>query len=631
MMQIQKTKFASINQAGVRRILFLILLAWTAGFASTQARSQEFDRFDSSAVQPVLSQPLQWVSVNVTTAPALPQAFEAMPEAWAFAPYTHSTILPTANGQDVWAKFSLAPASTPQSWIIRIARVSIGKVSLYSLDANGAWAVQSAGVKIAPSSWNRTTRTPSFEVLTSHTGKTYYLRFENPSPVTERPELMSNLDFSDGTSVVGTLTGLMLGTFGFLILACMASFVVARNTVFLALAALTASALFNQLVSLGYGAWRIWPESAYLNQSMQWAAPLWTMATGCWFFAQASHAKDSHRRIYLLLAGLAAASVCLSVIALIAVDQLPRGLFNFWAGAILAVVALSQAWLAWRGTRWNRWLFAGLLPLAGVSVTRVLYNHGWLSHIESAQFAGIVFIQLSLMLFFLVLAWRSRDLLLSAELAKGLTSSDPVSGLINARVALIRLRQMLLRSDRLKLGCGVIMLRWVYFRKLKSTQKPEQLHALTKQFAHILTKLIRDIDTASVLGGGNFMLLIEGPITRSALASLSTQILTNCIRASEKFDLPNAFQMHIAIWQPGMAPGTAGKVMETLKTRLDQMLINTRRPVQFLDSLKSEAEPDQGPEQEFGQRRDEMLAKINAIEASPGFRAPLTDKNPKTP
>ncbi len=605
------------------------MLVLTAGFAAGQAQAQEFDRLNSGSAQPALSQPLQWVRANEAAAPALPQAFAAAPQAWAFAPYTHKTILPTSSGLDAWARFSLAPAPVPQSWIIRIPRASVGKVSLYSLDESGVWAAQTAGVKIAPSRWNRTTRTPSFEVLTSNTEKTYYLRFENSSPITERPELMSNLDFSSGASNVGTLIGLMFGMFGFLILACLGIFFVARNTVFLALAALVAAALLNQLVSLGYGAWRIWPASAYMTQAMQWTAPFWTMAAGCWFFAQASYAKDSHRRIYLLLAGLGAGSACLGVIALFAIDLLPLVFLNFWAGAILVFVALSQAWLAWRGTRWNRWLLAGLLPLAGVSAARVLYNYGWLSHIEFAQFSGIVCIQLSLMLFFLVLVWRSRDALLSAELAKGLTSNDPFTGLINARVALIRLRQMLLRTDRLQLGCGVIMLRWGSFNKLMASQNPEQQRALLKHFAQLLTKLIRDIDTAAVLGNGNFVLLIEGPVSRSALASLSTQILTNCIRSSEKFDLPNAFQLNIAIWQTESTSRSTGQVMHALKTRLDQMPANTRRPVQFVDSMKSDADPEQEPEHEFGQRRDELLAKINAIEASPSFHAPLMDKKEK--
>ena len=125
------------------------------------------------------------------------------------------------------------------------------------------------------------------------------------------------------------------------------------------------------------------------------------------------------------------------------------------------------------------------------------------------------------------------------------------------------------------------------------------------------------------------MILVEGPISRDALSALATQILTACIRMSEKIDIPNAFNFHIAIWQGNVGTSDDAELTETLKTRLNQMSYGTKRPVQFVDAVTSDPGPEQ--EEEFVQRRDELVAKINAIEASPSLQAPLIDWSQKNP
>ena len=101
-------------------LLFVLL-------ASGTATAQEFERLYSKSIQPVLSQPLQWVSAPSIAAPSLPEAFVVNPDAWAFAPYSSKTVLPTSIGRDVWLKFTLAATPTPQSWVIRIPRLTVRK------------------------------------------------------------------------------------------------------------------------------------------------------------------------------------------------------------------------------------------------------------------------------------------------------------------------------------------------------------------------------------------------------------------------------------------------------------------------------------------------------------------------
>ena len=617
------------NKKSLNTVLSQLLFFLTVGLTNLQAQAQEFDRLYSDSIQASLSQPLQWVSADASTAPSLPAAFAANQQDSAFAPYTQSTVLPTSRGRDVWVRFSLAATPTPQSWIIRIPRVTVQKVSLYSTDASGQWQVKSAGAALASASWARKTRIPSFEVITGNQEKSYFLRFEHPVALTERPELMRVADFADGAAKVSTLIGLMFGMYGLLMIACFVAYAMARNSVFLALALFIASLLLLYLTQMGYGAWRIWSGSGYANGVMLWLAPLFCMAAGSWFFAKASYAKDTNKTVYRLLSGAAVGSLLLGVIKLVFKDALPPIFLYNWASAVLFAAVSSLLWLSWRGMRWNLWLVAGLAPIAGAAVARLAYNYGWLARVEFAQTVSIFLTQLGLMWLLVALVWRSRDALLSKERASALANNDPATGLIRDHVAKMRMERMLLRADRLKFGCGVIMLRWIDFAKIMASQSPERQDAMLKQFGQVLARVIRDIDTAAVLGDGHFMVLIEGPVSRSALASLSTQILTACIRLSEKFDQPQAFRLNVAIWQAEPTPRTVKQVIGALQTKLSHMSATTKRPVQFTDNVNSIPQPED--DQDYEERRDELIAKINAIEASPSLQAPLMAETRKRP
>jgi GGDEF domain-containing protein len=599
------------------RILWLLLL----GLQSAVGHAQVFDRLYPDSAQITLAKPLEWVATPKGTV-ATPDPFNAQPDAWRFKPYTGSTALPTSDQQEVWVRFTLAVTPNRQVWFVRLARASIVKVSFFSHDGSGQWQVQSAGESIAPAQWALRTRSPSFEVQSSSRGEqTYYMRFEHRTAITERPMLISPIEYINGASRVGILIGLLGGMFGLLSVLCLAAFVIARNPVFLWFGAFVMALMFSQATLIGFGGWRMWPNSAYLNQVMGWVTGCLALATGAWFCATASYAKDSHIWIYRLLRALALGSLLWAVLAVANLEVFSREIRNAWTALVTVLVIGSLAWMTLRGQRWNALLLIGLLPIGLATLTRLAYNLGWVVQVEFAQTAGIFSAILGLLWLMLALVWRSRIALLSTELAAAMNNYDAATGLVQERVVRARLPHMLLRATQLKMDCGVIKLRWVNYAQLMASVGPEKQKAMLRQVGQVLSRVTRDIDTAARLGDGHFMILVEGPISRIALTSMSTQILSAFIRASDKFGLPSAFSFHIAIWQADVVPCTDKEVLEALTTRLNQMSYGTKRPVQFVDMATS----DPGPEQreELNQRRHELIAKIDAIEASPSLQASL--------
>lgn len=605
------------------RKLWVLLLC----LMGSVAHAQVFDRLYAESAQIVLAQPLEWVAAPRGTV-ATPDQFNALPDAWRFQPYTAITVLPTSDKQEVWVRFTLPVTTNRQVWFVRITRPSIAKTSFYSRDASGSWQMQSAGQSIAPAQWALRTRFPTFEVQSSSRGEqTYYMRFEHRVPITERPMLLTPIEYIDGASRVGIVIGLVVGMFGLLSILCIAAYAIARSTVFLWFGSFVVALMFSQITLIGYGGWRIWPDSAHLNQVMGWVTTCMALATGAWFCARASYAKDSHIWIYRLLNTLGLVSLLLALLALPNLEIFSREIRNAWVAMVTVLMICSLAWMAVRGQRWNAALLVGLVPIGLAAMARVAYNLGWARQIELAQTAGIFSATAGLVWLMLALVWRSRKALLSTELAVALNNDDPVSGLAQERVARIRLPQMLLRATRLRMECGVIMLRWLDYPQLMASISPDKQNVMLRQLGQVLNRSARDIDTAARFGDDCFLMLFEGPFNRSALSLQCTQILTACIRLSEKFDMPGAFSFHMAIWHANSVPCSDEEVLESLKTRLNQMSYGTKRLVQFVDT----ASTDPGPEQldRFNQRRDDLIAKIDAIEASPSLQAPLLGKSGK--
>ena len=305
------------------------------GFVSVAGHAQVFDRLYADSAQITLARPLEWVAAPKGTV-VTPDQFIALPDAWRFQPYTASTVLPTSDKQEVWVRFTLPITTNRQVWFVRMARASIVKASFFSQDAAGQWQPQFAGESIAPAQWALRTRSPSFEVQSSSRGEqTYYLRFEHRTAITERPMLITPIEYIDGSSRVGILIGLLGGMFGLLSVLCMAAYAVTRNTVFLWFASFVVALMFSQATLIGYSGWRIWPGSAHLNQVMGWVTGCLALATGAWFCANASYARESHIWIYRLLSALALGSLLLAILAAVNLDVLSREMRNaHCAGAI---------------------------------------------------------------------------------------------------------------------------------------------------------------------------------------------------------------------------------------------------------------------------------------------------------
>ncbi len=543
-----------------------------------------------------------------------------MQAGWAlqFAPWQPGMILPTSKQQDVWLRLQLPLQSRPQSWMLRIPRLTLEKATLYQATPSNptVWQQQSAGIEVPNSSWPMRTRDPVFEISTrSDQAQTFFIRLENALPITENIQLIHSSDFGNGANYAGTLNGLIIGVFTILTLVSAASAKINRNAHFGWFALFSFSMMIAQLNGSGYMIMRVWPDSVYLAKTMGWVLPFASLAALARFAISISHARDLSRAVFGSFWAVIAISFLMGASVLVFPETIPREPLNaIFATGMLTVLG-GLMLIARRSQTWLWWLVISLIPVILSVLARLAYNLGWVAHMELALLAGVITASIGLLGIFAAMVFYQRQRMLATQLEDELETKDAATGLFNDRIARARLPQIILRSKRFEQTCGAILIRWLDFGEMMSHGSATDRGRIFAHLGSRLRRLARDIDTVARLDDDHFIYLLEGPVSREQLNALASHILTTCMRESTLMPNKAGFQLHLALWVSSEVPAEATEVFELLKTRINLMRTGTQRRVQFVDSAQNTG----SQETPLSRNGQELVAKINAIEASQGL------------
>src|SRR4051812_41400498 len=112
---------------------------------------------------------------------------------------------------------------------------------------------------------------------------------------------------------------------------------------------------------------------------------------------------------------------------------------------------------------------------------------------------------------------RERQLLEANELLRHMSQTDGLTGLDNRRHLEDRLREMFEHAKRLNEPFSCVMCDLDRFKSVNDTHGHQAGDAVLKQFARILRKEVREIDSAGRYGGEEFMLLLPGTVLDAAV------------------------------------------------------------------------------------------------------------------
>ncbi len=567
------------------------------------------------------------VLVVPKTAKTNPAQLLPMVEQAVFVSWQDGMRLATSADQDVWLRLALPATPHPQTWILRIPRMTLDKATLHftTLQQPSVWQQVSAGMSLPRSDWPMRARDPSFE-LTTLPGQTqlFFIQLEHRQAVTESIELIVNSDFADGANHVGTLNGLIFGVFGILSLGSLISAWIHRSSHFAWLAVFCLTVMLSQLTVSGYMHVRIWPDSVYLANTMGWVMPLLSLAALARLAISVSYARDLSKSIFYSLWALIAVSLLLAGVVLGLPLEVSRSFLNPIYAIGMLIILSTLSWIARHSQHWLWMVVASIVPLVLSVMARLAYNLGWVAHVEWALLVGVITAGLGLVVMFTVLYIHQRERISTQQRQLALENTDASTGLFNERIAKARFPQMLLRSKRFERPCGAVLVRWLDFDSVMSLSTSTERGRIFAHIGNRLGRLARDIDTGARIGDDLFLYLVEAPITREDINAFASRILTTCMRPSAVMSGTKGFDLHIAVWLSNEVPADADQALELLKTRIDQMRSGTQRRVQFVDTALSTGL--QG-EKDPAVHTAELVAKINSLEATQVL--PTIDMRPR--
>jgi diguanylate cyclase (GGDEF)-like protein/PAS domain S-box-containing protein len=115
------------------------------------------------------------------------------------------------------------------------------------------------------------------------------------------------------------------------------------------------------------------------------------------------------------------------------------------------------------------------------------------------------------------------------EEIKNLAFYDPLTQLPNRRLLTDRLKQALINSTRRRLRGAILLLDLDYFKTLNDTLGHDVGDLLLQQVAQRLTLCIREGDTASRIGGDEFVMLLEDLSEQAFEAATQTEVIAQKI------------------------------------------------------------------------------------------------------
>ncbi len=608
-----RTAWFSIDLKQVLTVLAVLLFVGFAAIAQTTSQSISIPSLFASSQTLPLAEP-----VSLLVAPSKPelQPTELGDDALKaqFAPWQQGNALPTQDGKHVWMRIVLPATAEPQSWMLRVPRLTLSKATLWSTptQGTGTWTSQSAGVSLPNSTWPLRTRDPVFELTTSQSGsRLVYLQLEHRTPVTEGIQLIRLKDFSDGANYAGALTGTIMGVFGVFFILSLLSAWVSRSNHFVWFALFAFSVMLTQLTLSGFMILRVWTNSVFLAQTMGWVLPLLSLATLARFAMSVSYAKEISKPIYFGLWAMIGICALMAIAVMLSPNQYPLAVLNvFFVSGMLFVMG-AMSWIAWRSQTWLWVIVGSMIPIVLSAAGRIAYNFGWVAHAEVAMFLGVVTACIGLAVIYSALVNHLRFSSSGHLQQQQLQVRDPATGLYNERIARARLPQVLVRAKRFSKPCGVMLVRWTDFAEVMKHSSSTHRGRIFSHLGTRLGRLARDIDTVARFGDDCFIFIVEAPTTREHMNSLAVHILSSCLRPSTEMLNNAGFSLHIAVWLSSEVIADSDQALEMLKTRINQMHEGTQRRVQFVDTPLSTGSA--GGKQE---KMQQLIEKINSIEAT---------------
>jgi GGDEF domain-containing protein len=510
-------------------------------------------------------------------------------------PIQPQRIMPTGGGSALWYRLALPAVAAPTPLMLTVPHPNMDSVDLYRPTAAafgaGQWQQERSGDQIPVAQWPVRHLTPAFELLLQpgETRQTY-LRVAHNYPISVPWQLSDPQSFHEQSKESHLLLGVYIGL---VLLVAMMSAVHAvswRDSIHLFFTGYVLVVAAGQLALTGLGGEFLWPGSAWWNDTAPVALTLTTAALLHLFLRQMVVDRDAPWLTRGLLAMTLIGAGILAAFLVIGNKSSFNLATPYYVGSM--VVYLSVAgWYVWRRPMVGVWVLAAMVCLTVGSVFPILRTQGLLPLGAATQYGAQIGAAFEIPLLLMALYLRSREKRDNQARVGALTRADPLTGVGNHRVLLQRLDSLLLRQQRDPGAGAVVRVRLGNAIEIRQDYGMETAQSAVVQAAACITSVAQEADTVARHRDGDFVLVLQGHLTREQLTDIGQRLIARGLSESPGLPPNTVLQLKVAVAEAPFQAADATLLLQSLGAILGELAGRSGTAMRFVNGAETRSAP----------------------------------------
>jgi two-component system, sensor histidine kinase LadS len=510
----------------------------------------------------------------------------------AFKRLMEETMFDLKPKEQLWLKVDVQ--RTPDSshhWVFWVPVPLIDFVSLFASGSESKPPLR-AGDRVPQSKWTEPGRYARFNLEVPDGKSTYYLLIEGSTPISIPLHVGSIQTYTTEESLGMLGLGLMNGLLLTLLLICLATAYTYRDRMYLFYGVYVGVLMLAVSAYTGVAGYLLWSESPRWADAAQGILPIFAAGGAMYFVETLLGGRHFARRLSNALLALGILSFPLAFVYFF----LPRsGGVVLLAAYMLCVgcLGLSLAVCAWqRGDRVGQWVFFAYLPLVLAVLMALARAFGWVTVSWWVQYGVVAALIIEVPFMLLALNSRSRDRHEIQTREQALNTQDALTGLLAEHIFDDRLRQTLARYTKRREDAAVVLISLVNYEQIaRAYGLPVAEQSVLRAVIKLRKVLRNDVDTIARIGTSQFGLVLEGVGHRSRITDIGARLIAQGLMPLPGLIPEVTLQFHLAAALMRELPKGEADLKGELLALLSTMSSRTRRPIRFLEQLRTDVSP----------------------------------------
>lgn len=499
---------------------------------------------------------------------------------------------PVAFGasNELWIAFRAHnPLGQTQPVQVLVRQTSLDEITLFDLQGL-VWRSLAAGDLVPRSQWAHPGRFARFDLtLAPLESRTVFLRVRNGVPAPVPLQIGATMATELWTARADFGLAFALGALTILALASFIQAAIYRDRTYFVFGVYAVLLAFALGSIAGVSDELLWGEFPQWSDAAKTIFPVAAAGMSVFLVMALCRVRTRSVRLARVTGTLGSLVVAVAVGFAAARTTIPQVTAVAMLTAAGTVFVLA-GWTWRRGDPMGAWVAAAHLPMIATTALIVLRMFG----VEPLPFRANVLVAVSagfiLLLMLVALIRRSKELLAVRERARGIDSTDPLTGMLSALLFRDRVRAAVERFRRSRHDAAVIHVRlanfeWIRERHGLAVAEQSLIRATMK-----LQRVFSDADCFERVGEGTLGLIVETHTRRDLLQERAARLVALGLMHPAGAELGITLVLHIAVNILSDHAPDASQLQAALDGRLDAMTVRSRKPIRFIEGAASGGE-----------------------------------------